>query len=58
MIRYIDTHPQQKIHFYIDAISGQIFSHKDMEAYFKRISVPILLFILSPYHINGLFKFN
>ncbi len=32
--------PQNKIHFYIDAISGHIFTHKDMEAYFKRISVP------------------
>jgi len=33
-------HPQTKIHFYIDAISGHIFTHKDLEAYFKKISVP------------------
>ena len=32
--------PQSKIHFYIDAISGHIFTHKDIEVYFKRISVP------------------
>jgi hypothetical protein len=44
----LDTNPQQKIHFYIDAISGQIFSHKDMEAYFKRISVPIIPFYFKP----------
>lgn len=34
------ANPQDKIHFYIDAISGQIFTHKDIESYFKRISVP------------------
>ena len=44
----LDANPQQKIHFYIDALSGQIFSHKDMEAYFKRISVPITPFYFKP----------
>jgi hypothetical protein len=44
----VDPNPQQKIHFYIDAINGQIFSHKDMEAYFKRISVPITPFYFKP----------
>ncbi len=29
-----------KIHFYIDPLNGQIYSHKDVENYFKRISVP------------------
>jgi regulator of sirC expression with transglutaminase-like and TPR domain len=33
-------HPQEKIHFFVDATTGQAFSHKDVEAYFKRISVP------------------
>jgi len=33
-------HPQEKIHFFVDGISGQAYSHKDIEAYFKRISVP------------------
>jgi len=32
--------PQNKIQFYVDATSGQAFSHKDVENYFKRISVP------------------
>ncbi len=29
-----------KIDFFIDPMSGQIFTHKDVENYFKRISVP------------------
>ena len=29
-----------KINFYIDPLSGQIYTHKDVENYFKRISVP------------------
>ncbi len=29
-----------KIEFYIEPASGQVFSHKDIESYFKRISVP------------------
>ncbi len=33
-------HPQDKIHFYVDATTGQAFSHKDVENYFNRISVP------------------
>ena len=32
--------PQQKIHFYIDPINGQIYSQKDVDAYFKRVQVP------------------
>ncbi len=32
--------PQQKISFYVDATTGQPFTHKDVENYFKRISVP------------------
>jgi regulator of sirC expression with transglutaminase-like and TPR domain len=30
----------EKIKFYIDPLNGQIYSHKDVENYFKRISVP------------------
>jgi hypothetical protein len=33
-------HPQKKIHFYVDATTGQPFTHKDLENYFKRINVP------------------
>jgi hypothetical protein len=29
-----------KINFYIDPLNGHIYSHKDVENYFKRISVP------------------
>ncbi|HEY0679598.1 MAG TPA: transglutaminase-like domain-containing protein [Chitinophagaceae bacterium] len=31
---------QQQIEFYIDPLSGQVFTHKDVENYFRRISVP------------------
>ena len=30
----------EKISFFIDPLNGQIYSHKDVENYFKRISVP------------------
>jgi hypothetical protein len=33
-------HPQKKIHFYVDGTTGQPFTHKDVENYFKRINVP------------------
>lgn len=32
--------PINKIEFFIDPTSGQVFSHHDVESYFKRISVP------------------
>jgi regulator of sirC expression with transglutaminase-like and TPR domain len=32
--------PVNKIEFFIDPTSGQVFSHHDVENYFKRISVP------------------
>lgn len=31
--------PQQKIHFYIDVLNGGIFTNKEVDSYFKRISV-------------------
>ncbi|XVJ65614.1 MAG: hypothetical protein HEQ40_05405 [Lacibacter sp.] len=34
------TYPPEQIQFYLDAASGQIYSHQDVETYFKRISVP------------------
>lgn len=33
-------HSSEKIVFYIDPLSGQMYSHKDIENYFKRLSVP------------------
>jgi len=32
--------PLDKIEFFIDPTSGQVFTHKDVENYFKRISAP------------------
>ena len=32
-------HASEKINLFIDPLNGQIYSHKDVEAYFKRISV-------------------
>lgn len=32
--------PVHKIEFFIDPTSGQVFTHQDVESYFKRISVP------------------
>jgi len=49
LLAYVDTqhalihphaHNSEKIKFYIDPLNGQIYSHKDVENYFKRISVP------------------
>ncbi|MGG9972284.1 transglutaminase family protein [Ferruginibacter sp. SUN002] len=34
------SHNSEKILFYIDPLNGQVYSHKDVENYFKRISVP------------------
>ena len=34
------TDPYRKIEFFIDPSSGQVFTHQDVETYFKRISVP------------------
>lgn len=33
------TNPASRIQFYIDPMSGQIFTHKDVETYFNKISV-------------------
>lgn len=33
-------HASEKINFYIDPLNGQMYSHKDVENYFKRINVP------------------
>ncbi|HZF64880.1 MAG TPA: transglutaminase-like domain-containing protein [Chitinophagaceae bacterium] len=38
-----------KIEFFIEPASGQVFSHKDIENYFKRISVPPTHSYFKPY---------
>jgi len=40
--------PQKKIHFYVDATTGQPFTHKDIENYFKRINVPPVPYYFKP----------
>lgn len=40
---------QSKIEFFIDPTTGQIFTHKDIESYFKRISVPPVHSYFKPY---------
>jgi regulator of sirC expression with transglutaminase-like and TPR domain len=32
--------PAKRIEFFIDPMSGQVFTHKDIDNYFKRVSVP------------------
>jgi regulator of sirC expression with transglutaminase-like and TPR domain len=34
------TDPLQKIEFFIDPTTGHVFTHQDVESYFKRIAVP------------------
>lgn len=36
----LPSNPAHKIQFYIDPMTGHVFTHKDVETYFKRISVP------------------
>ena len=31
-----------KTEFFIDPLSGQVFTHKDLETYFQRINVPMV----------------
>jgi regulator of sirC expression with transglutaminase-like and TPR domain len=33
-------HSSEKIKFYVDPVNGQMYSHKEVENYFKKISVP------------------
>jgi regulator of sirC expression with transglutaminase-like and TPR domain len=49
ILGYFDTHYEilnptghasEKIKFYIDPVNGQMYSHKDVENYFKKMSVP------------------
>ena len=33
-------HSSEKIKFYVDPVNGQMYSHKDVENYFKKVAVP------------------
>lgn len=41
--------PITKIEFFIDPTSGMVFTHKDLELYFKRIQVPAVHSYFRPY---------
>ncbi|GAA4329860.1 transglutaminase family protein [Flaviaesturariibacter amylovorans] len=41
--------PVSKIEFFIDPSSGMVFTHKDIELYFKRIQVPAVHAYFRPY---------
>ncbi len=48
---YSDEHlpnPFHKIEFFIDPTSGQVFTHNDVENYFKRIAVPPVAHYFKP----------
>src|SRR5882672_1747352 len=34
--------PFNRVEFFIDPMSGQVFTHKDVENYFKRVSIPVV----------------
>jgi regulator of sirC expression with transglutaminase-like and TPR domain len=48
--------PMQRIEFFIDPTSGQVFSHKDVENYFKRISVPPVASYFKPLTHNRIIQ--
>ena len=48
--------PQQRIEFFIDPMSGQVFSHKDVESYFKRVSVPPVASYFKPLSHNRIIQ--
>lgn len=48
--------PQDRVEFFIDPMSGQVFSHKDVESYFKRISVPPVASYFKPLSHNRIIQ--
>jgi hypothetical protein len=52
-----DLSPEEyitSIEFFIDPTSGQVFPHKDIEAYFRRVSVPPIHAYFKPLTTNSL----
>ena len=43
-------HASEKIKFYIDPVNGQMYSHKDVENYFKKMSVPPTSAFFKPFN--------
>lgn len=50
-------HGSEKIKFYIDGLSGQMYSQKDMENYFKRMNLPPVTSYFKPLDNKGILKF-
>ncbi len=42
-------HSSEKIKFYIDPVNGQMYSHKDVENYFKKMSLPPTSSFFTPF---------
>jgi regulator of sirC expression with transglutaminase-like and TPR domain len=49
--------PQEKIEFYIDPTSGQVFTHKDVASYFKRISAEPVPSFFKPQNNRSVIKY-
>ncbi|MEO6489412.1 MAG: transglutaminase family protein [Ferruginibacter sp.] len=50
-------HSSEKINFYIDPLNGQMYSHKDIENYFKKLSVPPVTSYFRPISNKGIIQF-
>ena len=49
--------PADRIKFFIDPLTGQMYSHKDIEAYFKRLSVPPVASYFRPLNNKKVIQF-
>ena len=47
-------HASEKIKFYIDPVNGQMYSHKDVENYFKKMSLPPTSSFFRPFDNNSI----
>jgi regulator of sirC expression with transglutaminase-like and TPR domain len=50
-------HSSEKIKFYVDALTGQMYSHKDIENYFKRLAVPPVTSYFKPMDNRRIIQF-
>ena len=48
-IMNVKGHPSEKIKFYIDPLNGQMYSHKDIENYFKKLGMPMDAAFFEPF---------
>jgi len=53
----LPSNPAHKIQFYIDPMTGHVFTHKDVESYFKRISVPPTVSYFKPMSHKRIIQF-